>query len=191
MARLGRVHLFIEKESDFSGVDATTYPVEKGVPYTDHVNEKPDEFSLSGYIIGDNYQADKDYLKAEMKKGTVFTYVGRNIAKNVIILSIDGDVDASIANGSTISIKLLTIRIASTPWDSVPVVQKAQQKPVTNAGKKQVVEKKTTTAAYHTVVKGDTYWALAKKYKTTVEALRKLNNWPDRQIPIGVKLRYK
>ncbi|WP_205628974.1 phage baseplate protein, partial [Acinetobacter baumannii] len=77
--RLGNVKLNIEKESDSSSVDATSYPVEKGVPFTDHVLEKPDEFTLSGFIIGDNYKADKEYLKQEMKKGTMFTYVGRNI----------------------------------------------------------------------------------------------------------------
>lgn len=188
MARLGNVKLNIERESDSSSVDATSYPVEKGVPYTDHVQEKPDEFTLTGSIIGDNYQADKDYLKQEMKKGTIFTYVGRNIAKNVIMLSIDGDVDSTIANGSNISIKLQTIRIASTPWVKVQ-----------NSGKKQPVNNKTAsvskttaaTAVYHVVKKGDTYWGCAKKYGTTVAALKKLNPWPDRGIPLGAKMRIK
>lgn len=184
MARLGNVKLSIERESDSSSVDATSYPVEKGIPFTDHVQEKPDEFTLTGSIIGDNYKSDKEYLKQEMKKGTFFTYVGRNIAKDVIILSIDGDVDSSIANGSNITIKLQSVRIASTPWVKVQ-----------NNGKKKPVSKTSSVAAvsavYHVVKKGDTYWGCAKKYGTTVEALRKLNPWPDRSIPIGAKMRIK
>jgi len=181
MGKLGNVNLLIESESDSSSVDATSYPVEKGVPFTDHVSEKPDEFTLTGYIIGDNYKADKDYLKQQMKKGTVMTYVGRNIAKNVIILSIDGTEDASIANGASVSIKLQTIRIANTSWVSVQ-----------NSGKKQVVSQKAaTTPVYHVVKKGDTYWGLSKKYGTSIAQLRAWNKYPDTKIPIGVKLRVK
>ncbi len=35
--------------------------------------------------------------------------------------------------------------------------------------------KKEGKAKYHTIVKGDTFWELAKKYKTTVNQLKKLN----------------
>ncbi|MDE3837939.1 LysM domain-containing protein [Bacillus methanolicus] len=180
MARLGKVNLIIESEGDNSSIEATSYPAEKGIPYTDHVQEKPDEFTLSGYIIGKNYQSDKEYLKKEMKKGTIMTYVGRNIAKNVIILSIDGNVDSSIANGSAISIKLQTIRIANTSWVSVK-----------NSGKKKPVSKKTTTAVYHVTRRGDTYWELSKKYGTSIAQLRAWNKYPDKKIPVGVKLRVK
>ncbi|AKO92710.1 hypothetical protein BEH_11770 [Priestia filamentosa] len=181
MAKLGKINLFVEKESDSSSVDATSYPVEQGVPISDHVEEKPDEFSLSGYIIGSNYKADKEYLKQEMKKGTLMTYVGRNIAKNVIIMSIDGDQDSSIANGISISIKLRTIRIASTPW--VKVQNNGQKKPVNPSTKPKAV--------YHLVKKGDTYWGCWKKYGTSISQLRAWNKYPDRRIPIGVKLRVK
>ncbi len=182
MAKLGKVKLLIESEGDSSGVDATSYPVEKGVPFTDHVQENPDEFSLSGSIIGPNFKADKEYLKKEMKKGTIFTYTGRNIAKNVIILSIDGNMDSNISNGSDISIKLQTIRIATTPWVKVK-----------NNGKKKPVNKKPTKskAVYHRVKKNDTYWGMWKKYGTSISQLRKWNKYPDRRIPIGVKLRVK
>ncbi|MFP7224881.1 LysM domain-containing protein [Priestia filamentosa] len=181
MAKLGKINLFIEKESDSSSVDATSYPVEQGVPLSDHVEEKPDEFSLSGYIIGSNYKADKEYLKQEMKKGTLMTYVGRNIAKNVIIVSLDGDQDATIANGSSISIKLRTIRIASTPW--VKVQNSGQKKPVNPSTKPKGV--------YHLVKKGDTYWMASRKYGTSLSWIMKNNPWPARRIPIGVKMRVR
>jgi LysM repeat protein len=180
MAKLGKVKLLIESEGDNSSVEATSYPVEKGIPFTDHVQEKPDEFTLTGYIIGDNYKADKEYLKKEMKKGTIMTYVGRNIAKNVIILSVDGNVDSSIANGSAISIKLQTVRIANTSWVKVK-----------NSGKKKPAPKKSTKAVYHVTRRGDTYWGLSRKYGSSIAQLRAWNKYPDRRIPIGVKLRVK
>jgi len=181
MARLGKVQLLIEKESDSKSIEATSYPVEKGVAMTDHVEKKHGELSLSGYIIGPNYKADKEYLQNEMNKGTMFTYVGRNVAKNVIITSIDGDVDANIANGTAISIKLQEIRIANTPW--VKVKNGGKKKPVTT--------KPPISPVYHLVKKGDTYWDCWKRYGTSIPQLRAWNKYPDRRIPIGVKLRVK
>lgn len=180
MARLGNISLLIEKEDDSASVDATSYPVEVGIPMTDHVEQKPDEFSLSGFLLGKSYKTDYEYLKKCMNNGTILSYVGRNIAKNVIILDLSGSMDSSIANGKDISIKLRQIRIASTPWVKVK-----------NSGKKKPVTTKPSGAVYHLVKKGDTYWDMWKKYGTSIAQLRKWNKYPDRRIPIGVKLRVK
>ncbi|PFR93524.1 LysM peptidoglycan-binding domain-containing protein [Priestia megaterium] len=180
MARLDKVQLLIEKEDDSGSVDATSYPVEEGIPMSDHVEQKPDEFSLSGFLIGDSYKSDYEYLRKCMKEGTIVTYVGRNIAKNVIITSVSGSMDASIANGRSVSIQLRQIRIASTPWVKVK-----------NGGKKKPVSSKPSGAVYHVTKKGDTYWGCWKKYGTSINQLRKWNGYPDRRIPIGIKLRVK
>ncbi|MGI9158221.1 MAG: glucosaminidase domain-containing protein, partial [Saprospiraceae bacterium] len=42
---------------------------------------------------------------------------------------------------------------------------------------------------YHTVVKGDTLFSIARQYNTTVEKIRKLNNLPDNSIQIGQYLK--
>ena len=75
----------------------------------------------------------------------------------------------------------------------------AAKKPATTTTKsttttKTTTTKSTTTAStqYHTVVEGDTFGSLAKKYNTTSEAIQKLN--PDvepTKIRIGMKLRVK
>ncbi|WP_196895040.1 OmpA family protein [Aureivirga marina] len=44
---------------------------------------------------------------------------------------------------------------------------------------------------YHTVINGDTLFSLAKKYGTSVERLKELNDLPDTKIVIGSKLRLK
>jgi len=180
LARLGNVTLTIEKEDDSGSVDATSYPVEQGIPMTDHVEQKPDEFSLSGVLVGSSYKSDYEYLRKCMKSGTIITYVGRNIAKNVIIVSISGTMDASISNGREVSISLKQIRIASTPWVKVK-----------NSGKKKPVTNKPTKAVYHVTKKGDTYWDCWKWYGTSIAQLRAWNKYPDRRIPIGIKLRVK
>ncbi|MGN8233238.1 LysM peptidoglycan-binding domain-containing protein [Priestia flexa] len=185
MARLGNINIFVEKEDDTASVDATSYPVEKGIPLTDHVEEKPDEFSLTGSLTGSNYEADYEYLRKCMKSGTILTFVGRNVAKDVIILDMSGSVDASIANGKNVSIKLRKIRIATTPW--VKVQNSGKKKPVTPAS----TAKPASAAVYHLVKKGDTYWMCWKKYGTSIAQLRLWNKYPDRRIPIGVKLRVR
>ena len=44
---------------------------------------------------------------------------------------------------------------------------------------------------YHTVVKGDTLWALAKKYGTTVDEIKKINKLKTNELTIGVRLKMK
>jgi LysM repeat protein len=195
MARLGEINLHIEKESESHKVDATMYAVEKGEPFTDHVAKRPSEFSLSGLIISDDWDAALNNLKNMMEKGEIVKYVGKMIADNVIITDLGGEHGQEIKNGASVRIGLRRIRITRTAYVKAPPKQKPARKPVTEAGKKKPVEKNPTPvntkpkAVYHVVRKGDTYWALAKKYGTTVQKLRDFNKYPDRQIPVGVKLR--
>ncbi|MCU9592208.1 MULTISPECIES: LysM peptidoglycan-binding domain-containing protein [Bacillus subtilis group] len=184
MAKLGKINLVNEKESDGVDVEVTSYPVEKGVPITDHVQRKPETTTVSGYLLGKTANSDYEYLKKQAYAGTLLTYTGRKVAKNVIITKIDRDT-GDYTNGFAISIELQEIRIAKSPW---------VKKKVKTAGKKKKASKKKTKKSsklYHKVKKGDTYWGCARKYGTTVNALRRLNPWPDRRIPIGVKMRIR
>lgn len=45
------------------------------------------------------------------------------------------------------------------------------------------------TPVFHTIVKGDTLWNISKRYNTTVDALKKLNNLTSDNIQLGMKLR--
>jgi membrane-bound lytic murein transglycosylase D len=44
-------------------------------------------------------------------------------------------------------------------------------------------------AAYHKVQNGESLWSLAKKYGTTVEQLKKLNDFKDNKLPSGKQIR--
>lgn len=70
-----------------------------------------------------------------------------------------------------------------------PANNQSVQKPATN---NQSANKPTSTAKYHTVKQGDTLYAIAKKYHSTVDKLCKLNNIKETTIlQIGRKLRVK
>ncbi|USK71767.1 LysM peptidoglycan-binding domain-containing protein [Peribacillus asahii] len=190
MGKLGGYKIANIQESFNNTVNVTSYPTEKGLPITDSVQRQPKTFAISGKILGKTAKEAETIRSALEKKqnaGTLVTYVGRINAKNVIITNMSGTYDATIANGLSATFDLQQIRIAKTPY----VKKKTQKK---NSGKK-TVSKKTTSSKpkkqYHVVKAGDTYWGCARKYGTTVAALRKLNPWPDRKIPIGVKMRIR
>lgn len=188
MAKLGGVSLHVEKETENYKVDVTEYAVEKGEPFTDHVSKRSPEFTLTGYIISKKYETDKKKLIDIMNKGQIVKYVGKMSASNVVITNISGGHTSSVKNGMTFDISLKRIRIATTSWKKKKPIQK---KPTESGKKKPVSKKPPSTKKYHVVKAGDTYWALARKYKTTVNQLRTWNRYKDRFIPIGVKLRVK
>lgn len=193
MAKLGDVTIHVEKESYRDQVEATEYAVERGEPFTDHIEAKPEELTLSAVIVGNDYSAKVEKLREYMRKGTLLRYVGRSTASDVVILDIGRDYSADIGNGVALSISVRKIRIAKSPWVKAPPKQKPAQKPPSRSGKKKPVSTKPrpSTARYHVTKKGDTYWGLSRKYGTSIPQLRAWNRYPDRQIPIGVKLRVK
>ncbi|KZE66992.1 hypothetical protein AWM68_19825 [Fictibacillus phosphorivorans] len=193
MAKLGNVSLHIEKEGESHKIEATMYAVEKGEPFTDHVAKRPSEFSISGYILSNSWENSMAQLKSMMEKGEITKYVGKMVAQDVIITDISGDHDSSVANGAAIKISLRRIRITKTAWIKANPQEKATRKPVSNTGKKKPISKtpRKSTAVYHVIRKGQTYWYLFKKYGTSIQQLRSWNNWPDTKIPIGGKARVK
>lgn len=186
MAKLDKYQIYGEQESVSNTVNVTSYPVEKGFPITDSVERKPKTLSVSGYILGKRAK-DADTIAAAIEKlqnkGKLVSYVGRMKVSDVIITKFDRDYSADIANGFSCSFDLQEIRIAKTPY-----VKKKTKKKVSG---KKTVKKKKSTKVYHKVKPGDTYWGMWKKYGTPINTLRKWNKYPDRRIPIGVKLRVK
>lgn len=185
MGKLGSVKLTILNEALSTSIDATTYPVEKGSPITDHIQQKPQTLDIQGVIVGKSYIQNMQKLRDNMRAGKVLKYVGRFTANNVIILDISDNRKSEMKNGSEISIKLQYIRFATNSFK--------KKKETKNSGKKQPVSKtpSKTTKKYHTVKKGDTYWGIGKKYGVSVSQLLKFNKWPAKSLPIGVKVRYK
>lgn len=188
MAKLGKVYLNVIEEGVSESVKVTEYPVENGSPISDHVERTSPKFSFDAELLGKDYSTRLRTLKDYMNNGTIVNYVGRTAATAVLITSIDRVYNAQIANGIALTINVQKIRLSKSPW-----IKKKAQKPVTRGGKKKPASKKPRPSPkrHHIVKKGDTYWDLARKYGTTVSKLRSFNKYPDRRIPIGVKLRIK
>jgi len=73
------------------------------------------------------------------------------------------------------------------PFGFAPPPPTGAQPPPPPTGSKQAPP--AGNFIYHTVVKGDTLFSIARQYKTTVEKIRKLNNLPDNSIQIGQYLK--
>lgn len=186
---LGKVHLLVEKESWQHDVEVPQYAVEDGKKISDHVQEQPQTLLLTGVIFKDKKHTVAEKIKGLKKyenKGKKLTYVGRRTGTNFLITKFSYESEAVIGNGHRFTIQLQEIRISGEKNKT----KKTNAKGKTNGGKKQTSggngSGKGTT---YTVKKGDTYWELAKKYDCTWQELYKLNKYPPRKIPIGVKLK--
>lgn len=64
----------------------------------------------------------------------------------------------------------------------------SQDKPATAPAEESKKSEKTTFAGYHIVQEGETLYSISKKYQTTVEVIRDLNNLGDAPLSLGQKL---
>ncbi|MGR6899544.1 LysM peptidoglycan-binding domain-containing protein [Rummeliibacillus sp. BSL5] len=186
--KLGKMYLFIEKESWLDEANIPTYAVEHGIDISDHIEDRPNEVTLTGIIYSDNKHtiAEKiNGLKKYKNTGIRLTYVGRRTGTNFLIRKFSYDSEVSIANGHSFSLSLQEIRIAK----KYKKTKKKSAKGKSNGGRKQTSNSKSKK--YHITRSGDTYWVLARKYGTTWQQLQKWNKYPPKRIPIGVKLKVR
>lgn len=189
MAKINNYKIDSMSESFSNSVNVTSHPVEKGIPLNDSVQRNPKTYSISGKLLNDSFKNKNSNEKRKkieklMESGKTVKYVGRINASDVLITSFSGTYSSNVSNGFEFSAEMQQIRIAKTPYKKKATKKKS-------SGKKTTKKPSRSTKKYHVVKAGDTYWGCAKKYGTTVAALRKLNPWPDRKIPIGVKMRIK
>lgn len=79
------------------------------------------------------------------------------------------------------------------PPDPLPVSRPSEPLPTTVPPVYPDQPLPTTTPQYntHVVIKGDTLFSLARRYNTTVEELKRLNNLGNNAIQVGQSLRYR
>lgn len=172
MALINNYYVHVTDEQVGRGVQVTEHAVEKGFPITDNVKPEAKVLSLTGMIVkADNTPAKTiiDSLESYHQKGKYVKYVGRNSMSNALITKFDTGYTNQITGGCTFSMEIKQVRIAKAAYV-------AQGNKVT--GKQtQVTKKKTSTAKkYHTVKKGDTLWAIAKKYYGNGNQYKKIFN---------------
>lgn len=192
MATINGLYVFIESEQISHLVETTDHAVEKGADLTDHVNYKGFRLSLTGQIVGENYDSTVSSLQKFQKTGTLVKYVGTESFSNMMITSFDRDKTNEISGGCKFTMELKRVRIAESPYKKNSGGKK-------NGGTKQKNKNSKSKYVYHTVKKGDTVWALVNgPYKSLGSSCNDIMKWNPsafsrkgdfRTLQIGKKLR--
>lgn len=193
IALINNYYVFVESEDVTRGVSISEHPVESGLNITDNVKREPKVISISGEIVGKNAANVLSKIEALHQKGNYVKYIGRNTLNKCFISSFNSSHPNTIYGGCAFTMELKEVRIAKSPL----VAKKASGKK-TSSGKQQVKaqSKKKTVSKSKTykVKRGDTLWAIAKKYygsgakyPTIVNANKKLIKNPNK-IQVGWKL---
>ena len=138
MATINGLYIHVVRESASREVQATSHPVEDGLPLTDTVKAKALSIKLSGKIVDyDAMQASQVIAKLESwhESGALVTFSGRNVASNMQIRSFDTDHPNTISGGADFSMTLEQVRIAKSAY--VPKTDSTKEQE--DAAKKDVV----------------------------------------------------
>lgn len=161
MALINNIYIFVETEDIQRGVNVSSHPVEQGLNVSDNAKPEPKVIKIKGEIVGAQAANNLKALEKLHQSGSYVKYVGRNILSNAVITSFNTSHPNTIWGGCAFDMEIKEIRIAKSP-----VIVKAKKK--TKGGTKQVTAKSAVKAAVkartYTVKRGDTLWAIAKKY---------------------------
>ncbi len=165
------VFLFNTSENEQNQNTVTSYPVAKNDPITDHSVRSSKTDSISGYLLGKDYNNQYKQLLGWNYSGDLLKYSGNGTVKwdQVVISELDKTYDSPIKNALKVNLTLTYVQIVAAQ------TTKLTKKKVAKKGKKQSAGKKKSTKKYITVKYGDTYWGYAQKYGTTVAQIRKWN----------------
>lgn len=119
MATINGLYIHVVRESASREVQATSHPVEDGLPLTDTVKAKALSIKLSGKIV--DYDAMKATqviakIKSWHESGSLITFRGRNAASNMQIRSFDTEHPNTVSGGADFSMTLEQVRIAKSAY---------------------------------------------------------------------------
>lgn len=139
MAILNGLYIHVTDESMERDVNATSHPVEEGIPTTDTVKPKALTLSLSGKIV--DYGTMKasqvlSKLTTWRDAGMLLNYQGRNVASSLQIRNFETSHPNTNSGGADFSMTLVQARIAQSAY----VPKK------TSTTKKEQEAKKNTSA---------------------------------------------
>lgn len=170
-----------EKLEHQTTLNVPQYPVETGAPMTDHAQIQEKTFSISGDLIDDNWNGVYQQMQTLQSWTDEYKVIGvRHGFWDTNYIISDFTPSMSVATNSiAVDMTLTKIRMPKSSY--------TKRK---NSGKKAPAKKKSS-AVWLTVRRGNTYWGWSMRYGTSIPQLRSWNHYPDRFIPIGVRVRVK
>lgn len=182
MALINNIWIHVVDESISRDIQSTDHPTEKGINITDNVKRQPVKLSISGKIV-DTPNLKSHEILAKLydleNKGSLITYSGRNVCKNMQIQSFNSTHPNTNAGGMDFDMELKEVRIAQSSYNP-ETTESNKTKAEEKAGTQQV-NNGNGDAVYHTVQKGNTVYILTtKNYKelgSTVQWV--IDNNPD------------
>ncbi len=138
----------VENESPEWTGQISEWPVE-GQTIVDHVRKYPLSFPLSGMISGSEAPGKLETLRGWWRSSALLKYVGRNVARNLVITDLNSTHDVRIRDGFRFRLTLSEVTFAQarlvdlTAPDpaGVPVGVGAQAKDVTDKGRQQALSR--------------------------------------------------
>lgn len=119
MAILNGLYIHVTDESMEREVQATSHPVEEGLPITDTVRVKSLSISLSGKIVDYGDKKAAEVLSTLIKwheGGTLLSYQGRNVASNMQIRTFESSHPNTNSGGADFTMTLERVRIAKSAY---------------------------------------------------------------------------
>ncbi|CAJ1226674.1 LysM peptidoglycan-binding domain-containing protein [Lactiplantibacillus xiangfangensis] len=183
------LHSLTEDETNTQSV--TQYPVDGHNAVTDHVRRESKVISLTVRLDeGTMAKTVKVYNKLNYWgfKGIELQYHGAGIAVGHCVISSLAKHIEKYQTAMDVTIELTYVYFVTT---SVIKHKKAKKKKGKREAKSSKSKSKKSKKKYVRVKRGDTYWLYHQKTGASIASLRKWNKYPDRRIPIGVRVRIK
>ena len=119
MAIINGLYIHVVDENMEQAVQATSHPVEDGIPTTDTVKPRALSISLSGKIV--DYPGTKasqvlSKIKSWHESGSLILYQGRNVASSMQIRSFSSSHPNTNNGGADFSMTLEQVRIAKSAY---------------------------------------------------------------------------
>ncbi|VDG31413.1 hypothetical protein (plasmid) [Lactobacillus brevis] [Lactiplantibacillus mudanjiangensis] len=185
--KTSRVFLFGEASpNETDEQDLPTHPVDKSDPRINYGSRNSKQLSGTYYLHGSSFsKLDAQFviLQGWARKNVEVVVRGFSKWNHAYLASVSKTMDEPYKD--TLAIQL-TLQYAEKAH--IKYAKKSKKKSKASASKKKGSSK--STKKYVTVKAGMTYWGIAQKYNVSVSSLEKMNKWPARVIPVGVKVRY-
>lgn len=139
MAILNGLYVHVVDENLIRDIDATSHPVESGIPTTDTVRARAISLSISGKIVDyGNMKAEQvvNKIKTWQGSGSLIKYQGRNVVSSLQIISFETNYTNANNGGADFSMELQEVRIAKSAY----VPKKESTKKQETAAKQETKE---------------------------------------------------